>query len=49
MIVSIELSTNDARLYSVLDTMVISGEDVCCRVVFGTLVVVSAFCVIIMV
>ena len=26
--------------YSVLDTVVISGEDVCCSVVFGTLVVV---------
>ena len=26
------------RLYSVLDTVVISGEDVCCSVVFGTLV-----------
>ena len=25
-------------LYSVLDTVVISGYDVCCRVVFGTLV-----------
>ena len=29
---------HDVRLYSVLDTVVISGEDVCCRVVFGTLV-----------
>ena len=29
---------HDVRLYSVLDTAVISGEDVCCSVVFGTLV-----------
>ena len=29
---------HDVRLYSVLDTVVISGEDVCCSVVFGTLV-----------
>ena len=28
----------DVRLYSVLDTVVISGEYVCCSVVFGTLV-----------
>ena len=33
----------DVRLYSVLDTVVISGEDVCCIVVFGTLVGVSVF------
>ena len=26
------------ELYSVLDTVVISGDDVCCGVVFGTLV-----------
>ena len=26
---------DDVRLYSVLDTVVISGEDVCCSVVFG--------------
>ena len=26
------------RLYSVLDTVVISGDEVCCSVVFGTLV-----------
>ena len=26
------------RLYSVLDTVVIYGDDVCCSVVFGTLV-----------
>ena len=31
------------RLYSVLDTVVISGEDVCCSVVSGTLV--GVFCV----
>ena len=29
---------HDVQLYSVLDTVVISGEDVCCSVVFGTLV-----------
>ena len=29
---------HDVRLYCVLDTVVISGEDVCCSVVFGTLV-----------
>ena len=29
---------HDVRLYSVLDTVLISGEDVCCSVVFGTLV-----------
>ena len=29
---------HDVRLYSVLDTVVISSEDVCCSVVFGTLV-----------
>ena len=28
-----------------LDTVVISGEYVCCRVVFGTLVAVFVFCV----
>ena len=28
------------RLYSVLDTVVISGEHVCCSVMFGTLVCV---------
>ena len=32
----------DARLYSTLDTVVISGEDVCCSVVCGTL---SCWCV----
>ena len=29
---------HEGRLYSMLDTVVISGEDVCCSVVFGTLV-----------
>ena len=29
---------HDVQLYSVLDTAVISGENVCCSVVFGTLV-----------
>ena len=37
MIMRLELSTM-SRLYSVLDTVVISGNDVCCSVVFGTLV-----------
>ena len=32
------LIVHDVWLYSVLDTVVISGEDVCCNVVFGTLV-----------
>ena len=45
MIVRVELSTMSVRLYSVLDTVVISGEDVCCRVVFGTLVGVFVFSV----
>ncbi len=30
--------THDVLLYSVLDTDVMSGEDVCCCAVFGTLV-----------
>ena len=30
-------------LYSVLDTVLISGEDVCCSVAFDTLVGVSVF------
>ena len=35
---------HDVRLYSVLDTM-ISGDNVCCSVVFGTLVgVFSVMC-----
>ena len=33
-------------MYSVLDTVVISGEDVCCCVLFATLVGVSVFSVI---
>ena len=36
---------HDVRLYNVLDTVVISGEDVCCSVVFGTLVGVFVFSV----
>ena len=28
----------DVQLYSVLDTVVISGDDVCCSVVFKTLI-----------
>ena len=36
---------HDVRLYSVLDTVVITGEDVCCSVVFGTLVGVFVFSV----
>ena len=35
---------HNVRLYSVLDTVVISGEDVCCSVMFGTLVVVLVLC-----
>ena len=42
MIVRVELST---MLYSVLDTVVISGDDVCCSVMFGTLVGVFVFSV----
>ena len=34
------LVVHDVRLYSVLETVVISGEDGCCSVVFDTLVVV---------
>ena len=37
MILRIELFTI-VRLYSVLETVVISGDDVCCSVVFDTLV-----------
>ena len=33
------------ELYSVLDPVVIFGDDVCCSVVFGTLVDVSVFSV----
>ena len=32
-------------MYSVLDTVVIFGDDVCCSVVFGTLVGVFVFSV----
>ena len=32
------LIVHGVRLYSVLDTVVLSGEAVCCSVVFGTLV-----------
>ena len=35
------LVVHNVWLYSVLDTVVISGEDVWCSVVFGTLVGVS--------
>ena len=35
---------HDVRLYSVLDIVVISGEDVSCSVVFGTLVGVFVLC-----
>ena len=41
MIVRVELSTMSDC--SVLNTVVISGEDVCCSVVFGTLVGVFVF------
>ena len=47
MIARVELSTmSGCKAYSVCDTVVISGEDVCCCVVFGTLVGVSVFSVI---
>ena len=35
----------EVRLYSMLDTVVISGDDVCCNVVFATLVGVFVFSV----
>ena len=38
-------SVLDVRLYSVLDTVVVSDEDVCCSVVFGTVVGVFLFSV----
>ena len=47
-VVCVMITTNqvfNVRLYSVLDTVVISGEDVCCSVVFGTLVGVFVFSV----
>ena len=37
---------HDVQLYSVPDTVMIPGEDVCCSVVFDTLVGVSVFSVI---
>ena len=36
---------NDVRRYSVLDTGLISPDDLCCSVVFGTLVGVFVFSV----
>ena len=39
------LIVHDVRLYSVLDTVVIFGEYICCSVVFGTLVGVFVFSV----
>ena len=36
---------HEVRLYSVLDTVVISGDDVCCSLVFGILVGVFVFSV----
>ena len=36
---------HDVRLYSVLDTVVISGDDVCCSVVFDPLLGVFVFSV----
>ena len=41
MIVDVELSTMSGC--SVLDTVVMSGDDVCCSVVFGTMVGVFVF------
>ena len=38
------LSYPRCPIYSVLDTVVISDEDVCCNVVFGTLVGVFVLC-----
>ena len=35
---------HNVRLYRVLDTVVISGDDVCCGVVFGTLGGVYVLC-----
>ena len=34
---------HDVKLYTALDTVVISGENVCCMLVFPTLVQVSVF------
>ena len=36
---------HDVRLYSVLNTVVISRDEICCSVVFGTLVGVFVFSV----
>ena len=44
MIVRVELSTMSGCIYF-LDTVVISGEYVCCSVVYGTLVGVFVFSV----
>ena len=44
MIVRVELSTMSG-CQSVLDTVVMSGDDVCCSVVFDTLVGVFVFSV----
>ena len=38
------LSCPQCTIVYVLDTVVISGEDVCCSVVFGTLVGVFVLC-----
>ena len=43
MIVRVELSTMSGCI-SVLDTVVMSGDDICCGVVFGTLVGVLVLC-----
>ena len=37
---------HDVQLYSVLDTVMIAGDNVCCSVVFRTLVGVLVFSVI---
>ena len=39
----IVIVVHDVRLYSVLDTVVISDYDVCCSVVFRTLVGMLVF------
>ena len=41
----VEFSHHTVRLYSVLDTVINSGEDVYCSVVFGTLIGVFVFSV----
>ena len=40
----VRVVVHDVRLYSVLDTVVIYGDDVRCSVVFGTLVGVLVLC-----